>query len=197
MRGSPQAHSRAKALAHAALALVLAACAGQLPQFDDDEEPLEAVGYVDLDRYMGRWYLVANIPNFAERGNIAPYVEYSRRADGRIDDKYTAYEEFGKPPFSKDGYIEITNPMTGAEGRITFLPPLWRDYAVIFLDPEYRYTVVGLQDRDYIWFFAREPQVSDDVYEDMLEAAEDNGFDVTQVLKFPREPSHVGAPGYQ
>ena len=179
------------------LALALGACAGQLPQFADDPEPLEAVDYVDLERYMGRWHLIANIPNFAERGNIAPYVEYSRRSDGRIDDKYTAYEEFGKPSFSKDGYIEITNPMTQAEGRITFLPPLWRDYAVIYLDDDYRYTVVGLQDRDYIWFFAREPRVDDDVWEDMLEVAEDNGFDVTQIRKFPREPAHVGAPGYQ
>jgi len=182
----------------AALLLTLVACAGQLvPVFGDEPEPLKAVGYVDLDRYMGRWYLIANIPNFAERGNIAPYVEYSRRTDGRIDDKYTAFEEFGKPAFSKDGYIEITNPMTQAEGRITFLPPLWRDYAVIYLDADYRYTVVGLQDRDYIWFFAREPRVDEDVFEEMLEVAEENGFDVTQVLRFPREPGHVGAPGYQ
>jgi apolipoprotein D and lipocalin family protein len=184
-------------LAALALALILAACASQLPEFADDPEPLNAVGYVDLDRYMGRWYLIANIPNFAERGNIAPYVEYSRRSDGRIDDKYTAYEDFGRPPFSKDGYIEITNPMTQAEGRITFLPPLWRDYAVIFLDRDYRYTVVGLQDRDYIWLFAREPEVGDDMYQAMLAVARANGFDVTQILKFPRKPEHVGMPGYQ
>ena len=184
-------------LSLALLALAVAACAGQMPEFGDDPEPLEAVGYVDLDRYMGRWYLIANIPNFAERGNIAPYVEYSRRTDGRIDDKYTAYEEFGEKPFTKDGYIEITNPMTQAEGRITFLPPLWRDYAVIYLDDDYRYTVVGLQDRDYIWFFARESHIDSEVWEDMLEVAEENGFDVTQILKFPREPAHVGAPGYQ
>ena len=178
-------------------ALALAACVTQLPDFEEDEEPLRPVGYVDLDRYMGRWHLIANIPNFAERGNIAPYVEYSRRSDGRIDDKYTAFEQFGGPPFSKDGYIEITNPMTNAEGRITFLPPLWRDYAVIFLDADYRYTVVGLQDRDYIWFFARDPEPSAEIYEAMLAVARANGFDVSQVLKFPRKPQDIGQPGYQ
>jgi apolipoprotein D and lipocalin family protein len=169
------------------------------PDFGEEDErpPLRAVGWLDLDRYMGRWYLIANVPNYAERGNLAPYVEYSRRTDGRIDDKYTAYEQFGGPPFSKDGYIEIVNPMTHAEGRITFLPPLWRDYAVIFLDPDYRYTVVGLQDRDYVWFFAREPQVADDVYAKMLDAARANGFDVTQILRFPHRPEDVGKPGYQ
>ena len=178
-------------------ALALAACVTPMTEFGEDEVPLQAVGWLDIDRYMGRWYLIANIPNFAERGNIAPYVEYSRRSDGLIDDKYTAFEEFGQRPFSKDGYIEITNPVTQAEGRITFLPPLWRDYAVIFLDSDYRHTIVGLQDRDYIWLFAREPEVSDEMYRKMLDVARANGFDVSQILKFPREPAHVGAPGYQ
>ncbi|MGH8518720.1 MAG: lipocalin family protein, partial [Panacagrimonas sp.] len=129
--GSNTLHLRNLCLA--VLACALSACAASLPEFGEGEEPLLAVLFLDLDRYMGRWYLMANIPNYAERGNIAPYVEYSRRTDGRIDDKYTAFEEFGKPAFSKDGYIEITNPLTQAEGRITFLPPLWRDYGVIFL----------------------------------------------------------------
>ena len=177
--------------------LALAACATGVPEFGKEEEPLKAVGYVDLDRYMGRWYLIANIPNFAERGNIAPYVEYSRRRDGYIDDKYTALEAFGGKPFTKDGLIEITNPMTGAEGRITFLEPLWEDYAVIFLDPDYRYTVVGLQNRNYVWFFAREPRLGNAVYQAMIEVARDNGFDVTRILRFPRESADVGVPGYQ
>jgi apolipoprotein D and lipocalin family protein len=184
-------------LCFAALACALAACASPLPEFGEDEEPLQAVPYVDLDRYMGRWHLIANIPNFAERGNLAPYVEYSRRSDGRIDDKYTALEEFGKPPFSKDGHIEIINPATQAQGRITFLQPFWEDYAVIYLDRDYRYTVVGLENRKYIWFFAREAQLSDEIYRQMLDVARANGFDVTQILRFPRRPEHVGAPGYQ
>jgi len=176
--------------------LALAGCATWFTGFDE-EDPLEAVAYVDLDRYMGRWYLMANIPNFAERGNIAPYVEYSRRADGFINDKYTARDAFGEPTFTKDGYIEITNPVTQAEGRITFLQPLWEDYAVIFLDPDYRYTVVGLQNRKHIWLFAREPRLSDDVYQAMLDVARANGFDVAQILRFPHRPEELGLPGYQ
>ena len=98
---------------------------------------------------------------------------------------------------TKDGYIEITNPMTQAEGRITFLQPLWEDFAVIFLDPDYRYTVVGLQNRTYIWFFAREPQIGDEMYRAMLKAARANGFEVAHILRFPQRPEDRGAPGDQ
>ena len=146
---------------------------------------------------MGRWYVLANIPYFAEQGNLAPYVEYTLRPDGVIDDRYTAWEQFGSPPFTKQGFIEITNPMTGSEGRITFLPPLWQDYAVLFVDSEYRYSMIGHPNREYLWLFAREPQMSDEMYGAMLAVARANGFDTTRVLKIPHQREHLGAPGYQ
>lgn len=178
-------------------ALALGACATQLPDFGEDEEPLKAIDYLDVDRYMGRWYLLANIPYFAERGNLAPFVVYSRRDDGRIDDKYTARESFEGPPFTKNGMIEITNPITQSEGLITFLPPLWQDYAVLFVDNQYRYSIIGHPSRDYIWFFAREPTLSDEMYQAMLAVARANGFDTYRILRIPHRPEELGQPGYQ
>lgn len=184
-----------KILALAALAL--SACVTQLPEFGEEEEPLRAVGYLDVDRYLGRWYVLANIPYFAERGNLAPYVEYSRRPDGLLDDKYTAWERFEGPPFTKNGLIEITNPITQSEGRITFLPPLWQDYAVLFVDDQYRYSIIGHPSRDYVWFFAREPNLSSEMYQAMLAVARANGFDTTRILRIPHRPDELGKPGYQ
>lgn len=178
-------------------ALALAACATPLPEFADEDPPLTAVGYLDVDRFMGRWYLIANIPYFAERGQVAPYVEYSLRPDGLIDDRYTARDAFDQEPFVKQGMIEITNPITRSEGRITFLPPLWQDYAVLFLDQEYRYSMIGHPSREYCWLFARDPHFDAAVYDAMLAVARANGFDTSRILKIPQKPEDLGAPGYQ
>jgi apolipoprotein D and lipocalin family protein len=183
-----------------ALALLCAACA--LPQREawdiaDEPPPLKSVGYLDLERYMGRWYVIANIPYFAERGNVAPYVEYRLRPDGLIDDLYTARDGFDKKPFTKNGLIEITNPMTRAEGRITFLPPLWQDFAVLYVDEDYRHTVIGHPSRNYAWVFAREPEVPEAQYRSMLKALAANGFDLNRVMKIPQKPEQVGLPGFQ
>ena len=35
-----------------------------------EAQPLMLAPQVDLDRYAGRWYIIANIPYFAERGNV-------------------------------------------------------------------------------------------------------------------------------
>jgi apolipoprotein D and lipocalin family protein len=184
--------------------VLLAACSGRSPRDEDlealdfeDEPPLHTVEYVDLDRYMGRWYLIANIPYWLERGNVAPYVEYRRREDGLIEDRYTARDAFDKPPFTKNGIIEVTDPMRNTEGRITFLPPLWQDYGVLYLDPDYRHTVIGHPSRNYAWVFAREPVVSDETYAAMLAALAANRFDVKRVLKIPQLQEQAGQPGFQ
>lgn len=182
-------------------ALALGACASvpddDFEFVDDEEPPLKAVGYVDMDRYMGRWYMIANIPYFAEAGNVAVHVDYSKRDDGLYSDVYTARDSFDLPPFVKNGMFEITNPLTNAEGRITFLPPIWQDFAVVFLDDEYRYSVIAHPSRNYCWIFAREPRMSDSVYQDVLATLADNGFDIARVLKIPQQRGDLGKPGYQ
>jgi apolipoprotein D and lipocalin family protein len=34
---------------------------------------------VDLDRYAGRWHVIANIPYFAEKGNVGSYFDVPYR----------------------------------------------------------------------------------------------------------------------
>ena len=45
----------------AVLASLMGACAAERPELD-------TVDYVDLDRFMGDWYVIANIPTFVEKG---------------------------------------------------------------------------------------------------------------------------------
>lgn len=184
--------------------LLLAACFGRMPKDDDldfpdapEDVPMLPVPWLDLDRYMGRWYMIANIPYFAESGNKAPYVEYTRREDGLIDDVLTAQDDFDEKPFRKKGMIEVTNPLNNAEGRITFLPPIWQDYAVLYVDDKYQYTVIGHPSRNYCWIFSRTPEMSDEVYARMLAVLSANHFDTSRVFKLPQKPEQVGLPGYQ
>lgn len=188
-------------------ALLLAACAGTAPRPADDDEidipesledvPMLAVPYLDLNRFMGRWYMIANIPYFAEAGNKAPHVDYSLRPDGTIEDILTAYDHFGDKPFQKNGTIEVLNKHNNAEGRITFLYPLWQDYAVLYLDERYQYTVIGHPSRDYCWIFSRTPEMSDEVYARLLAVVSANRFDPSRLRRFAHKPEQLGLPGYQ
>lgn len=179
-------------------ALLLTACAAQPPTQEEIEDvQLKPVEYVDLDRYMGRWYMIANIPYFAERGNVAAYVDYSRREDGLIDDLYTARKGFDQESFTKKGLISIADERTHAFGSIRFLPAPWQDFAILYLDKDYHYTVIGHPSRNFCWVFSREPQMTDAIYAEVLDVLKDNLFDVSRVFKIPQTPEQIGQPGFQ
>ncbi len=62
--------------------VLLGACKESGPKLD----PIKLVPKVDLNRYMGTWYVIANIPNFFEKGLVASTETYTRSAEtGKID----------------------------------------------------------------------------------------------------------------
>lgn len=177
-------------LASVLLLLSLGGCATSRP-------PLRAAEHVELDRYLGRWYVIANVPYFAERGKVATYVEYRRRSDGRIDDLYFFRKGFEAPLRQWSGVAWLPDAADEARWKVRFLWPFTSDYVILAVAPDYRYAMVGLTSRDLLWIFAREPQLDEATYRGLLEQARAQGFDPTQVRRVPQRPEQVGQDGFQ
>ena len=63
--------------------VVLAGCAAvQRP-------PIQTVPHVDLQRFMGDWYVIANIPTFVEKDAYNAVESYEFDADGTIATTFT------------------------------------------------------------------------------------------------------------
>ncbi|MDH3935419.1 MAG: lipocalin family protein, partial [Gammaproteobacteria bacterium] len=43
---------------------------------------MQSVEYVDINRFMGDWYVIANIPTFVETGAHNAIESYALNADG-------------------------------------------------------------------------------------------------------------------
>ena len=63
-------------------AIVLAGCAAK-------EGEMKTVDYVDIDRFMGAWYVIGNIPTFVEKDIYNAVETYSLNADGTIKTVFT------------------------------------------------------------------------------------------------------------
>ena len=50
---------------------------------------MKSVSHVDLDRFMGRWYVLANIPTRIERGAHNAVESYELQDDGTIRTTFT------------------------------------------------------------------------------------------------------------
>ena len=56
-------------------------------------------------------------------------------------------------------------------------------FLIIDLDDNYQFTVIGYPSRKYVWIMAREPKLSDEVYECILSNLAEVGYDISQINK--------------
>lgn len=165
----------------AATVSLLGACAAERPE-------METVEYVDLDRFMGDWYVIANIPTFVEKGAHNAIETYAMNDDGTVDTRFSFYRDSfdGKfKEYNPRGFVRDTE--TNALWGMRFVWPFKADYRIIYLNDDYTQTVIGRQKRDFVWIMAREPQISEEDYEDLIRFIESVGYDVGDVQRVPQQ----------
>ena len=149
--------------------------------------PLETVSHVDLPRFMGDWYVIANIPTALERGAHNPVESYRLAADGTIETTFT----FRAGAF--DGVLKSYHPRgfvldhdSNAVWGMQFIWPIKADYRIVYLDDDYSLTVIGREARDYVWVMAREPQISADAWTRITDLLQRVGYDTSKLQKPPQ-----------
>lgn len=170
---------------------LLAGCASQPTHWP------RTVDHVNLKRYMGTWHVIANVPNFLERGKVATADEYHLRANGDVGITYHFRKGFDNPPDAWHGKGWLPDPSDAAHWKVRIIWPFTSDYLILELDPDYRYVMVGVPSRDLLWIMARDTTMPDDVYTRYVDAARAMGYPVDKLLKVPQTAAEVGKPGYQ
>lgn len=160
--------------------------------------PLPVQAKVDLEKFMGRWYVIANIPYRAEAGKVGTYVEYRPRADGRMDDLYFfRKKDFERPLKQWSGVAWVVDRESNARWLAQFIWPFRFDYLILETAPDYRWALVGHPSRDLVWIFAREASMDEALYQQLRGKLTALGYDVSRVLRVPQKPDDMGQPGFQ
>lgn len=187
----------AAALALTALLATVAGCSNEPPNPNPRASlPLQTVP-VDLPRYMGRWYVIANIPYFAERGFVASRAEWTLRTDGRIDDAFIGRKGGFDQPERHYQFVDAVKPDSGGgEWDVRLFWPVHVTQLTLYVDPDYRYTILGYPGKTLGWIFAREPQISDEDYRALLARLDAMGYDTSRFRRVPQVPTQLGQPGF-
>lgn len=151
--------------------------------------PIHTVAQVDLERFMGDWYVIANIPTFIEKKAFNAVETYRLTQDGTIQTTFT----FNKGGF--DGPLKTYTPRafvqdtaSNAVWAMQFVWPFKAEYRILLLATDYSKTVVGRTKRDYVWIMARTPSIPDEEYLKILQFLEQEGYDIDKVKKVPHMP---------
>lgn len=156
--------------------------------------PLTVVPELDAQKYGGRWYEVARIPNRFQDQCIGDVTaEYTPRPDGRI----TVVNRCRKTNGEWDEAEGLARRLEGAppsalEVRfapaiLSFIPKVWGDYQVMALDEAYTYSLVGTPDRKYLWILSRIPSLDEATYKQLIDVAAGQGFDVNKLVRTPHQ----------
>lgn len=151
---------------------------------------MKTVERIELDRYMGDWYVIANIPNRAERNCVDSIESYELRTDGRINNRFACRNgSFEAPMESRlDTIATVYDKTTNAEWRVRFyMVPV--KYLVIDLDSAYQWAVVGHPSRDLGWVLARTKTLSEETYSGILERLKQQGYDVSKFVRIAQKAS--------
>lgn len=151
-----------------------------LPLSGRAEPAVQAVGQVDLGRYVGLWYEIANFPMFFQRNCIADTTaEYSLRDDAAIAvvNRCRTADGF----ITAEGKATVVPDAGNGKLRVSFFWPFSSDYWIIGLDPDYRWALVGNPNRKYLWLLSRTPHLAAAETDKALEIARRQGFDLSKL----------------
>ena len=159
--------------------LVLAACSSP--------PPIRTAAAVDLERFMGDWYVIANIPTFIETNAYNAMESYRLAGDGTVATTFSFREggfEGARKTYHPTGYV--IDKQSNAVWAMQFIWPIKSDYRIIYVDDAYDQTIIGRIERDYVWLMARTPQLSEVDYQRFLRLIAEEGYDVSRVRKVPQ-----------
>lgn len=166
------------------IALGLAAVATGLAvmAFRPQNEPLETVPFVDLNKYAGTWYEIASFPQRFQKGCQCTQADYKLHPKGYVQVHNSCRKNSVNGELKEiTGKAFVDDPKTNAKLKVQFFWPLKGNYWIIDLAEDYSYAVVGEPGRDYLWILSRTRQMDKTLYEKLIARAAAKGFDVSRL----------------
>jgi apolipoprotein D and lipocalin family protein len=149
--------------------------------------PLATAAHVDLQRFMGDWYIIASIPTRIEVGAHNAIESYRLSPDGTIATTFTfragAFDGKHKR-YTPRGYVQGDG--SNAVWGMQFIWPIKADYRIAYLDPAYSQTVIARTARDYVWIMARTPKIPEADYQQLVAFVAGLGYDTSRLERVPQ-----------
>jgi apolipoprotein D and lipocalin family protein len=149
--------------------------------------PIATAPHVDLQRFMGDWYVIGNIPTFLEKNACNAVESYRLDSDGSIATTFTYRADGCDSPekvMHPRGFVVDRN--TNASWGMQFIWPIKAEYKIVHVADDYSATIIGRRKRDYLWIMARTPVIPDAQYQHLLDIAVAQGYDASLVRKVPQ-----------
>ena len=152
--------------------------------------PISTAENVNLERFMGDWYVLGNVPTSIEKEAFNSLESYELADNGTIATTF----QFNKGAL--DGPLKTYHPRgfvrdkdSNAVWGMQFIWPFKAEYRVLYVNEDYTQTIIGRSKRDYLWIMARSPSISEADYDSLVSFAEAEGYERQDIRTVPHDDS--------
>ncbi|MCO4781730.1 MAG: lipocalin family protein [Candidatus Cloacimonetes bacterium] len=152
--------------------------------------PLSSVENVNLQKYLGKWYEIASLPQSFQKGCTATSAFYTKEAneDIKVLNKCNLGSPSGKEK-TAEGRAWVVDTKSNSKLKVQFFLKRFKmnlfagDYWILDLDKDYTHVIIGEPSRKYLWFLSRTKTMDSSLYKKLLNKATKMGFDIKKIVK--------------
>jgi apolipoprotein D and lipocalin family protein len=167
------------------IALLTLMASSTVAMADGGRQPFQkVVDKMDLQRFLGSWYVIGVLPTPFEKGAANGIETYTLDAKGNIRVEYVFYK--GGPAGKKTVMRQkgwVVDKERNTEWMVQPLWPLKLPYLIIDLADDYRYSVIGTNNYKYLWIMSRTTSISDDDYAGIISRLAQRGYPVEGIQR--------------
>ena len=146
-----------------------------------------AVPQLDLNRYMGSWYMVARLPDKREKACIGgALVLYAAGEKAGRFQMVTSCQTKGNNVDAHNASGKVADKLGDGKLKVSYLWPFTHKYWVLAVGPAYEWALVGNPNHKELWVLSRTEVMKPEVLEEVEGKASAEGFDRGKLVKVVR-----------
>jgi len=136
----------------------------------------------DLEKYLGKWYEIARMDFFWEKGLKNVTAEYTKNEDGTIRVNNQGVKIKNNKPTQSLGKAKMASEPNEGALHVSFFGPFYSGYNIMHLDADYQHALVFGQNLDYMWILSRQKSIPEDVKTMYLDYAQKSGYRIQDLV---------------
>jgi len=144
-------------------------------------DPITTVEKLEIERFMGDWYVLADIATPFDKDAYAPTEHYVLKPDGLVETTYRYQKGNATGDFKSRTMTARPNPELPSIWGMRLIWPFEADYRIAHIHPDYETTIVARNKRDFVWLMARTPTIDQSAFDGLLEKVQSLGYAISDL----------------
>lgn len=149
--------------------------------------PVKSIEKLDLNRFMGNWYVIA--------GRFTPFetevhngIETYRLKNNKIDIEFNYHQgRFDGPKKTIRQRGTVIDKVNNSHWKVSPFWPLQFDFIVVAVASDYSWTAVGVPNQKYLWIMARDYKNADTVIREAVSKLQEVSYRSDELTLVPHK----------